>query len=376
MMNLATRCTACGTIFRVVQDQLKVSEGWVRCGRCQAVFDAQQNLFDLEREAPPPWQSDAQSPAAARAMDATDASGSDTAPADATAVIENDLAAATADSEPDDLDALPDPGEVPEPSPSPDLDHIKTALETPAESMLEFKRLEDADASLSPDEADNVPVTTAEAESAAVESAEGVPGTASDGEVATEAAPAEASAESSTSMPDFVLQAEREQRWEQRPVRAALAVLALMAALGLALQIIGHYRQRIAAQWPESAPWLQRYCAAFDCRLDPLRRIDDVSIESTALTQADAGLQGEGIPNALRLAVTLRNRGELPIAMPSVDLSLTGADGELLSRRSLAPADFQVNDPRLVPGVDSPLSVSFSVTGRRVSGYTVEVFYP
>ena len=52
-MSLATRCTACGTIFRVVQDQLKVSEGWVRCGRCQEVFNALEGLFDLEREPPP-----------------------------------------------------------------------------------------------------------------------------------------------------------------------------------------------------------------------------------------------------------------------------------------------------------------------------------
>ena len=37
-MSLATRCPACGTIFRVVQDQLKVSEGWVRCGQCHEVF--------------------------------------------------------------------------------------------------------------------------------------------------------------------------------------------------------------------------------------------------------------------------------------------------------------------------------------------------
>src|SRR5947207_12642874 len=54
-MSLATRCTACGTVFRVVRDQLRISEGWVRCGRCQEVFNALDNLFDLEREAPPPW---------------------------------------------------------------------------------------------------------------------------------------------------------------------------------------------------------------------------------------------------------------------------------------------------------------------------------
>lgn len=54
-MSLATRCTACGTIFRVVRDQLRVSEGWVRCGRCAEVFDANEQLFDIDREAPPPW---------------------------------------------------------------------------------------------------------------------------------------------------------------------------------------------------------------------------------------------------------------------------------------------------------------------------------
>ena len=51
-MSLATRCTACGTAFRVVQDQFKVSEGWVRCGRCNEVFNALEGLFDLERDVP------------------------------------------------------------------------------------------------------------------------------------------------------------------------------------------------------------------------------------------------------------------------------------------------------------------------------------
>ena len=53
-MSLATRCTHCGTIFKIVQDQLKVSEGWVRCGRCNEVFNALPALFDLDKDPPPP----------------------------------------------------------------------------------------------------------------------------------------------------------------------------------------------------------------------------------------------------------------------------------------------------------------------------------
>jgi len=45
-MSLITSCPACGTMFRVVPDQLKISEGWVRCGHCSEVFDASKHLSD------------------------------------------------------------------------------------------------------------------------------------------------------------------------------------------------------------------------------------------------------------------------------------------------------------------------------------------
>ncbi len=46
-MTLATSCPSCGTVFKVIEDQLKVSEGWVRCGHCHSVFNALEGLFDL-----------------------------------------------------------------------------------------------------------------------------------------------------------------------------------------------------------------------------------------------------------------------------------------------------------------------------------------
>ncbi len=47
-MSLITRCPACGTMFKVVPDQLRISEGWVRCGQCAEVFDATANLQEPE----------------------------------------------------------------------------------------------------------------------------------------------------------------------------------------------------------------------------------------------------------------------------------------------------------------------------------------
>ena len=53
-MSLVTRCPTCGTMFKVVPDQLRVSEGWVRCGRCSQVFNALEGLVDLETGLPKP----------------------------------------------------------------------------------------------------------------------------------------------------------------------------------------------------------------------------------------------------------------------------------------------------------------------------------
>jgi predicted Zn finger-like uncharacterized protein len=39
-MSWITRCPACGVTYKVVPDQLKVAQGWLRCGQCQQAFDS------------------------------------------------------------------------------------------------------------------------------------------------------------------------------------------------------------------------------------------------------------------------------------------------------------------------------------------------
>lgn len=47
-MSAITRCPTCNTRFKASQEQLEAHNGLVRCGRCQAVFDAVENLYDDE----------------------------------------------------------------------------------------------------------------------------------------------------------------------------------------------------------------------------------------------------------------------------------------------------------------------------------------
>lgn len=115
-MSRATRCPACGTVFRVVPDQLKVSDGWVRCGRCAEVFDASQRMLELETAVPRDDGADvAASPADETTAETSDALGES---ADA---IDEPAAAATGRS----------PAEAATPEPEPELEPTLVAESTP-----------------------------------------------------------------------------------------------------------------------------------------------------------------------------------------------------------------------------------------------------
>lgn len=60
-MSHVTQCPKCRTHFKVVADQLKISDGWVRCGSCAEVFDARRSVQ--------PWPAD-EAPEGARAQPA------------------------------------------------------------------------------------------------------------------------------------------------------------------------------------------------------------------------------------------------------------------------------------------------------------------
>ena len=323
-MSLATRCFACGTVFRVVQDQLKVSEGWVRCGRCNEVFNALESLFDLERDSPPEWSPGESVPA--------------------TAFIGGAEAAR--------VEPAPDPAR---------LDRLDAHLlgtrraesgTTPATRIGERDRLEFPDAQFEPESVSDDVLIAPLHDTTLVLPSE------------PESEPAAAPA-----APEFIRHAQRRARWQRPATRAALSVSAALLLVLLALQTGHHFRDAIAMRWPESKAVLTAWCASLGCSIQPPMRIEDIVVENTALTRA-AG------PETFRLAVTLRNRGAMALAVPSIDLGLTDAAGQLVARRMLAPAEWRVATAAIPAGTELPLQLLLTTGGARVAGYTVEVFYP
>ena len=350
-MSLATRCTSCGTAFRVVQDQLKVSEGWVRCGRCDSVFNALEGLFDLGRDAPADWKEEPVDPIVASLAPPPAEWSSLPSPRDDAAAGESDDAdEGRSDGEVRESDLgelLSDPVDA----------HLfgprkrSEAKPKPAGQLGRRDRVEFSDARFDSDLFPDNDTSTPDTELATL--------TVTDsGAFALESAV----------RPDFVRRADRHARWQSTSVRSALAVACVLAALLLAAQAANHHRDILAARWPSLLPVLTAWCRAPQCRIEAPRRIDEVLVESTALTRAAA-------QDAFVLSVTLRSRSELTLALPSIDLTLTDANGRLVARRALAPRDFSAAEV-IAPHAETPLQVTLSTGAAAVVGYTVEIFYP
>ena len=148
-----------------------------------------------------------------------------------------------------------------------------------------------------------------------------------------------------------------------------MTAAALVLLLGLVGQAVHQFRDLVVARIPALRPALNAWCTAANCLIDGVRRIEDVAVESSALTR----IQG---PDTFRLAVTLRNRGAMVIALPSIELSLTDSTGTVLARRSFSPRDFGGASPRMQASSESTLQVTLATGNSNISGYTVEIFYP
>ena len=94
-MALTTQCPHCSTIFRVASDQLKLRAGLVRCGACEDVFNALDNLLP-ENSDTAQVDDDPASDVPAADVPAADAPASDTPASDTPASEGEQLQAAQA----------------------------------------------------------------------------------------------------------------------------------------------------------------------------------------------------------------------------------------------------------------------------------------
>lgn len=410
-MSFTTRCPACGTVFRVVADQLKISDGWVRCGHCSDVFDATIHLqawvpaaksavVDREPQSsavaapepvptppppPPPAPALVSEPVAAPVPPAVTVASP--APLPSADIPEDDDLRAWFGDGPLDAPAAAatPPAAVPEPT--------RPAPESAPESAPEPARLAEPEArvaetapplepappasALAPDfqtelERFAQAVRTNAPVAALPASAREDRGDEAQEKPATRAADdAEDDVAAGTAVPGFMRQARRRAFWSSPGVRAALGTVALLLGAVLAAQWAVQQRHQLVASYPQARPWMEQACTWLGCDLAPIRRIEAVEIESAELVRR--------LGNFYSFDFVLRNRSSLEVATPALELTITGLGNQPMARRVFLPQDWPDAPAALPPGGTVSVSLRLALMlgdEAPTAGYRALAFYP
>jgi len=224
-MSLVTRCPACHTGFKVVADQLRISSGWVRCGRCAEVFDGRAHLVDLS----------------ARAEVIPEA-----------AALQVTAAPVPVVQAPQKVVAEPVPFGVPQPEP---------ALAEPLDSRIVPEEAPTAGPVVEPVASESKAEGDADPE---VQQDDPVPDVG-------------------------FLRDSRRRRFWRHPVVRVLQLLCAIALAGLlVVQWAYVERNALAARWPQAREPLTRLCAALGCQLGAWRSLDAVIVEGSSFNRARA----------------------------------------------------------------------------------------
>ncbi|MFM2276252.1 MAG: hypothetical protein RL211_2124 [Pseudomonadota bacterium] len=354
-MSLITRCPACETLFKVVPDQLRISDGWVRCGQCEEIFDASSRLLPEGFAA--------------------------------TVFLANPLVDSTQKS----VNAVSNrhnvsPGADPEGLPSQTLEVLNSpddsGLSWQAESILpapddSYKTNAKAKGSDRLGEAGEVllvkelkEIVARRSQHAPLNELVKQSDQVTDSRRVTVAIEDEPDFEPVE--PSFVQGMSALSDWQKSLIRSGLQALVLVLLGVLSVQVTLHERNRIAALAPTLQPLVSTICKVANCTVSPVQQIESIVIESSSF----AKIRGD----VYRFDFVIRSIAGMALATPAVELSLTDPQNRTVIRRVFLPAEFGAHPDVLVPGAEWSgslvIGVSLSADVERISGYRVLAFYP
>lgn len=411
-MSLATRCPACSTTFKVVQDQLKISEGWVRCGHCQEVFNALHSLFDLHPPVPeqPPETPLRQRPTPFADVDLTEPSLAVSAPAMA-ATARQEVALTTGAAPQSEVtwdfeNSRPIPTDEPLPVPevtvedeadtlTPPLQFAGIPQEAPASLSLvvseePVKPSPPAPAPAEPPEAvsyvDTAPSVFAEQDARAPQddvTAEALPkrrrSKRRERSRADGAEPRNSTLKDPSDprtrrrkrrrKPEFMRSVERAAHWQRPGVRAVLGAASAALSLLLLLQVMVHWRDDLSAKWPFTAPALQASCQVLGCKIAPPRALERIVLDQSQLTRT-------AYPETLRFTADLHNTASHAVRLPALELLFSDGDGQTLVRKVILPEDLKPVPTAIEADGVWRVDTLLKVGSLKVAGFSTELFYP
>ncbi|MDR5879126.1 DUF3426 domain-containing protein [Caballeronia sp. LZ032] len=162
-------------------------------------------------------------------------------------------------------------------------------------------------------------------------------------------------------------------RTKSKGGRIAGIVLAVLLVLLLVAQLAWWQRETVMVSVPGAHAIYADVCDQLGCKVSPPRDIDGLQIESSGLRQVDG-------PHKLELKLSLRNRMDVALAYPALELTLLDDKNNVAIRRVLWPQDYArpgtIFAIGLPPQSAQPVVVRLDTGDAVAANYRVQVFYP
>ncbi len=405
-MVLVTRCPHCETVFRVQDTQLARTRGRVRCGQCNEVFDALQNLLDpgaasairfgttdegkgqeppaastappapidrVDRE-PLPFVTPAKEAAAsAKAEPEESAPTVQTPPSTFADIVADELREPTLESAatPPDVEGVQAPRGAPVASPPVETEHERAPTQAYAPPKPTAEKAEEPKLALG-----EAPNATWRAEREPREPRFSVPPSEPRTPPRFDAGPAAIPPAAQTNERVRPFEVTRELR-PDAPRYAWLRVIGAFVALLLLVVFVAQLtwwrRETVMVYWPSSRSLFAEACTYLGCQISPPRDIDGLQVEASDLRQIDG-------PHRLELRVPLRNRYNIALAYPAIELTLFDEKNEVAIRRVLWPQDYAPPGTPIAAGLPPHATQTMIVrldSGNAIAtNFRVQIFYP
>jgi predicted Zn finger-like uncharacterized protein len=378
-------------LYKVVPDQLRISQGWVKCGQCGEIFDASQHLMEVSLESE---NLIAESSSESAPVPPAESNDIDQSALDGDLQTEHPAQAEQKEPQSGDLPVMvpePDPASssesttesAPEPHAEPVLSSESVSavsLTTGLGSEIELVGGQSLEATVS------VPPEWESSNFASIESDDLSPRTDVDAPPDQESAQqpsaesgltpgqdAQATEPLATSTPlSFMRDDEQTSARHHLLAQFALVSLASLLTLALGAQWIYQDHDRLAAAQPQWKPALEAICNRLHCSVKSWQHIESIAVDAAAFSKMGG--------DRYRLSFTLKNAASVMLAWPSVELTLTDMQDHVAVRRVLLPSEQAAVSDHLAASSELPVVVNLRITPEASDapfvGYRLLAFYP
>lgn len=334
---MLTQCSICGTVFRIHADQLSAAEGFVECGECETQFNALERLIDepgtqANGAAGTPPTSSAQPVAPGNGLGVSISASASPAEGPVFVLLDADDPTGEPESGPEQA-TLHDPTSATDAPVS-----VASDEHQPVDFAIDPAYTEEQIA-LDPDpghqavdiDPESTPTgpTLSAAEHAVLFTEPGA-GDTLELDLVEEGEDLE---DVPALLKDQLAALNREKR-SRSSITWIWALLGLLLAATLGLQIAWEYRETIFKQVPEARHYALTACARLGCDVSPASEPDTIELRARDVRDHPQ------YRDALLVNATLINRSDAPRGYPVIQLGLYDHIGNALGVRRFEPREY------------------------------------